>query len=350
MAVAVLSLALVSCDRSRQADPPPPIRPVLSLIVQPTAAEALNTFSGTVEPRYETDMGFRVAGRMVSRSLNVGDRVTKGQELARLDPTVERLAVASAEADLANARAQFTNALATFQRQQELLKTASAAQAQVDAAVAARDTAQARVGQAEASLEKAREQLGYTTLASDYDGVIASWSAEVGQVVSAGQTVVRIARPDERDAVFDVPDALVSRFPPGAAFTVTLLADPRLSVQGAVREVSPQADAATRTRRIRMTLDRPGDAFRLGTTVRTVLAEAAAPRLEVPVTAIVDRDGRSAVWLVVPAGTVQLRPVTLGTRDDVRAVVTAGLAAGDRVVIAGVHSLSDGEPVKLSEP
>ena len=346
---AALALLAGGCDRHRHDEPPPPIRPVLSLVVQPAAARAERAFAGTVEARYQAQLGFQTAGRMISRSANVGDRVAKGQQLATLDAAVARLALTSSQADLANAQAMLTNAAATYARQQELIKTQSVSQSQLDAAVATRDTAQAKVNQAKASLQKIQEQLGYTTLASDYDGVVASWDVEVGQVVSQGQTVVTIARPDARDGVFDVPDDLLGRFLPGARFEVGLLANPNLTVAGVVREIAPQSDAATRSRRIRLTLVDAADAFRLGTTVRIALTGTETLAIEVPSSAVLNRDGKTSVWLVGPDGKAVSRPVELGAARESAVAITEGLSAGDRVITAGVHSLSEGQPVKLSE-
>lgn len=340
-------LALAGCDE--QAPPPPPVRPVLSIVVQPGPAAPERFFTGLVEPRYRAQIGFRIAGRMVSREVNVGDLVSRGQPLAALDPALPRQALISAQASLAGAQAQLTNAAAAYGRQQDLLRSGTVSQAQVDAAVATRNTAQARVEQAQASLQKAEEQLGYTRLTSDYDGVIAAWNAEVGQVVSVGQTVVTIARPDERDAVFDIPDDRVDRFPQGASLPVTLLSRESLSVQGQVREVAPQSDAATRTRRIRLTLQSPPDAFRLGTTVRVGLTDTGAPRIELPASAILEHDGQTSVWLVGTDGRVARRAVSTGERRGDQVVLTSGIAAGDRVVTAGVHSLTDGQTVRITQ-
>lgn len=344
-----VALMLAGCGR-KQVEPPPPVRPVLNLVVEPTAAQPLRAFTGTVQPRYEAQLGFQMTGRMISRDVDVGDRVTKGQQLATLDPTVPRLALASAQADLANAQAQLTNAEATNKRQQELIKTGSVSQAQVDASVAANQAAQAKVTQARAALTKSQDQLSYTALKSDYDGVVASWNAEVGQIVSAGQTVVMVARPEIRDAVFDIPDDLMDRFHQGSTFTVTLLADASLSAQGEVREIAPQSDPETRTRRVRLTLLDPSDAFRLGTTVRIVLSGKEEPRIEVPQSAILERDGKSSVWLVGPGSTAVARPVVLGPRTGALVSVASGLQPGDRVITAGVHSLSEGQPITLPEP
>jgi RND family efflux transporter MFP subunit len=344
-----LAVFLASCGKDETV-PPPPVRPVLSLLITPKAPQGFGPFVGTVEPRYQAALGFRTSGRMVSRDANVGDTVAKGELLASLDPRVAQFALTSARADLANATAQLVNANATQERQRTLLQTQSVSQADVDSAVAARDTAQAKVNQAQASLVKAQEQAGYAALTSDYDGVITNWALEVGQVVSAGQTVVTVARPDIRDAVFDVPDDLIGKVVPDAAFMVSLQADTSVTVTGTVREIAPAADTATRTRRIRLTLVAPPPVFRLGTTVTMTLPGSGDSVIAVPASAVLDQDGQASVWLVTPGLTVARRTVTLGARRDDAVVVTTGLAAGERVVTAGVHSLSDGQPIKLLEP
>ena len=348
-AVLLAALVLAACDRKSGDEAPPPVRPALSLVVGPPARIAARSLTGTVEPRYQSQLGFQATGRMTSRDVNVGDRVARGQRLATLDPTVPRLAVQSAKADLANAQAALVNAEAGNRRQQELIKTDSVSQAQVDSAQAARDTAAARVRQAEASLQKAQEQLGYTVLTCGYDGVVAAWSAEVGQVVTSGQTVVTVARPDARDGVFDVPDDLVERFAPGARFAVALLADPSVTASATAREVSPMSDSATRTRRVRLTLEGTGEAFRLGTIVTTAVAGTPAPSVvTVPETAVLDRDGRSFVWIIGPEGRLAARPVALGPARDGAVPVLSGLAEGDRVLTAGVHSVTDGQAVTIA--
>jgi RND family efflux transporter MFP subunit len=343
------ALLLTACDRHAEEAPLPPIRPVLSTVVEPKAEQIFGPFAGTVEPRYQSNLGFRAAGRIVTRDKNVGDRVTAGERLASLDQTMARLAQMSAEADLINAQAQWTNAAATQMRQRALIQTGSVAQAQVDTAVAGNDTAEARVNQAKANLQKAQEQFGYTELHADYDGVIAVWNAEVGQVVAAGQTVVTVARPSLRDAVFDVPDDLIGTVQPQAIFTVSLQSDPSVATQGQVREIAPQADASTRTRRVRLTLTDPKRVFRLGTTVTITLTRPVPPRIDLPASAVFERDGQSFVWLFSANRTAERRPVTIDTRNDGTVAVTSGLAKGDRVITAGVHSLSDAQPVKLTE-
>lgn len=347
LAALAASLLLAACGK-KEAEAPP-VRPVLSLVVEPETSRLFGPFTGTVEPRYRTDLGFRTAGRIISRNVNVGDRVAKGDLLASLDASVARFGLASAKADLTNSQATLNNAARTEQRKAVLLQSGSTAQSQVDTAVADKGTAEARVNQSQASLTKARQQLDYTDLHSDDDGVITARSLEVGQVVTPGQTVVTVAQPGIRDGVFDIPDDLLGKVQPGARFSVTLQGDASIAVAGEVREIAPQSDAATRTRRVRLTLSDVPDAFRLGTTVTLTLHEPRPPTVMVPVTAILDKDGRSGVWLVSARNTAVARPVVLGPRRDDLVTVTDGLAKGDRVIVAGVHSLADGQPIKPIE-
>lgn len=348
LAALAATIALASCGQKKEAEAPP-TRPVLSLVIEPETSELVGPFTGTVQPRYKTDLGFRTAGRMISRSANVGDQVAKGDLLASLDASVARFGLASAKADLTNAQATLNNAARTEQRKTVLLQTGSTARSQLDTAVADKDTAEAKVNQSQASLVKAQQQLDFTDLHSEYDGVIQSWSVEVGQVVTPGQTVVTVAQPGVRDGVFDIPDDLLGTFQPGATFSVSLQADASIAIPGEVREIAPQSDAATRTRRIRLTLSDVPDAFRLGTTVSLTLQEPKPATVMVPAAAILDKDGQASVWLVSSANTAVAKPVTLGARRNDRVTVTEGLAKGDRLITAGVHSLADGQPITLLE-
>ena len=337
------AVALSGCEKESEA---PVIRPVLSMVVQP-ASRIVDSFTGTVQPRYQAELGFQAIGRMNARDVNVGDIVAKGQKLGALDPTVARLGVVSAKADIINARAVLVNAEAALERKRSLVKTGSGTQADLDTATASEQTAQARVTQAEANLQKADEQLGYMTLNSAYDGVVVSWSAEIGQVVSLGQTVVTIARPEIRDGVFDIPDDRINRFVPGSTFQVLLLVQDSVSARATVREIAPQSDPTTRTRRVRFTLEDPSEAFRLGTTIRLAAAKQEEDHIEIPPGAILSLNGHDSVWTVGSDNKTMLRAVIVAECNADRAVVTSGLKLGDRVVTAGVHSLSEGQSVKL---
>ncbi len=345
--VALCLLATACSEREEKQTNQPP-RPVLSVLVEPPTAAVFGPFTGTIQPRYQSTNGFQISGRILMRNANVGDLVKAGQVLASLDPKLSQFSVTSAQADSANARATLINAQANEERKRKLLadRTGGTTQAQVDDAIAGRETAQAALDQALASLRKAKEQLGYTQLRAEYDGVISSWDVEVGQVVSAGQAVVTIARPDIREAVFDVPAEQTKQMQQGAAFTVSLLTDNAVSTSGKIREITPLAEASTRTQRVRLSLEHPPEAFRLGTTVTVTQSHRIEPVIEIPAAAVLRGDGRAQVWIVTPSNTVELREIAIGKQAGETVAVSKGLAAGDRVVTAGVHSLTIGQRVR----
>jgi RND family efflux transporter MFP subunit len=327
----------------------PPVRPVLSVIVAPEAREGA-TFAGTVEARYESILGFRVLGRMVIRDVNVGDKVKKGARLAALDPTPFRLALEDAEADLARTEAHRQQAQLAAARQRNLFNQGVTAKAEFEAAQHEWESAEAATVAARANVRLAHERLSYTELHAEFDGVIAETKAQVGQVVQPGQEVVRIVRPEEREAVVDVPDHLAAHLHPGIDFIVTTETSPTTRVKGQVREIAPQADPATRTRRVRITLLDPPSNFRLGTIVSAVPETNARAEIELPSSALLERDGKTFVWVVDPiTSKASMREVKLGARDADSFQVVQGLAPGTRVVTAGVHSLSPNQVVKIAD-
>lgn len=341
------AIGVASCRE--EAAPPAPIRPVLSVVVAQEPAKIIG-FTGTVEPRYQVSLGFRVLGRLISREVEVGDRVTAGRRLAAIDRVALDLAVRSAEAELFTARAQLANAAGVEERQRTLFSQNTATQAQFEAAQEARASAQAGLRRAEANLAKSREQLGYAELRSDIDGVVTAIGAQVGQVVSPGQAVVTVARPEIREAVVDVPENTARELTPGTAFNVALQLDPSIQVPGRLREIAPQADPTTRTRRLLVTLSEAPEVFRLGTTVTLTLTTAAAPSIELPGTAVLQQDGREYVWVIDPAArTVSRREIKIAERRGAFVRVAEGLAAGTRVATAGVNSLKPGQSVKIAD-
>ncbi|MEW6640447.1 MAG: efflux RND transporter periplasmic adaptor subunit [Pseudomonadota bacterium] len=343
------SLMLAGCKEEAAApEPVRPVRPVLSMVVEPGLAGGA-AIVGTVQPRFKTDLGFRVLGRLIARSVNVGDVVEKGQTVAAVDPAALELAVRSATATVSSAQAQLTNATGAEGRQRALLETDATSRATFETAEQARAAAQASVVQAQANLTKAREQLGYAELKSDFAGVVTAVGAEVGQVVSPGQSVVTVARPDIREAVIDVSDDVATSLRIGQVFTISLQLDPAIKAEGKVREIAPQADQITRTRRVRITLQDPPGTFRLGTTVTTTLSDGDVRSLRLPASAVLTRDGKTFIWLVDTAShTVSLREIA-GTPDDGGLRVASGLAPGARVVTAGVHSLKEGQKVRIDQ-
>ncbi|RWL91626.1 MAG: efflux RND transporter periplasmic adaptor subunit [Mesorhizobium sp.] len=340
--------ALAACSRSEE-KPREVIRPVLSMVVEPKTAETFG-FAGSVEPQYSADLAFRLLGRVVSRDVKVGDLVTKGTTIAALDPTALELAVQASKADLSNAQAQFINAAASEDRQRQLLASANTSQATFDAAKQARQAAEAGVERANAALAKSQEQLGYARLFSDFDGVVTAVGAEVGQTVSAGQTVVTVARTDPREAVVDIPDQLTGALTVGMPFEIVLQSLPTIKTQAKLREIAPQSEGATRTRRVKLTLIDPPTAFRLGSTITATRVAGVNPTIELPISALLEKDGSEKVWIVDPqSSSVSTREIKVASKNGGSFTVAGGLEAGMRVVTAGVHSLSEGQKVKAPE-
>lgn len=304
---------------------------------------------GVVEPQYKTNLAFRVLGRLTGRPVSVGDLVSEGQTVGVIDATALELAVRSAKAELTKAEAQLATATATEERQRTLITTAATTKQTLDNAEQARAGADASVAHAQANLTKAIEQRGYAQIKADFAGVVTAVGAEVGQVVSPGQNVVTIARPDIREAVVDIGEDFPVPLEIGLPFTVGLQLLPAVQVEGKVREIAPQADPATRLRRVRIALNNPPESFRLGTTVTAALGKGQSPTLRVPASAVLAQDGANFVWVVdPPTSTVLLHKVDLAT-DQAGTRVPGGLAPGARIVTAGIHSLKQGQQVRIEQ-
>jgi RND family efflux transporter MFP subunit len=341
--IALLTLAGCKPDAEEAA----PIRPVLTIEAKVRTQETLGPFAGSIQPRYSTDYSFRLFGRMVSRPVNVGSIVKQGDELAATDPAVQVQLLRNAEAAVASAEAQYANAAAEEARQRPLVERNITPQAQFDSVVQAREAANASLIRARTSLKRAQDQLAYTRLVADFDGIVTAVYLDAGQVVSSGQRIMTIARPEIREAVIAVPPALADKLAAGAKFDIAVSLDQGPTVKAAgVRAVDPAADIATRTRNVYISLDNVPAPFRLGITVQVTLSQPVAPRVDLPATALLEKDGKTRVWIVEPAtGKVALRDVAVVMRDEGSISVT-GLAAGDRVVTVGVHSLTPGQLVK----
>ena len=345
--VSVVVWALATAGCSREAEKQEPVRPVLSTVLAPTSSAY--TVTGTVEPRFKTDLGFRVLGRLIARPVYVGDFVKQDQVVAAIDPTALELAVQSAKADLSRAHAQLVNAKATEDRKRVLEVSDAASKQALDDAEQARAGAEASVARAQANLQKSLEQLGYAQVKADFAGVVTMVAAEVGQVVSPGQSVVTVARPDVREALVDIGTDFPVPLHVGMQFNVSLQLLPAISVAGQIREIAPEADPATRTRRVRISLLDPPDKFRLGSTIRASFESPENSTLRVPESAVLTRDGKKFVWLVDSRSkTVSLHKLEL-LADTSGLRVTGGLDAGARIVTAGIHSLKDGQKVRIDD-
>lgn len=348
LTMALLVLPLVGCgDKDEKPEPP---RPVLYTVAQPQQVENLGRFAGTIQARYESTLGFRVGGRIARRYVDVGSEVKRGDLLAALDPTDLQNNLRASRSDLARIEAQWINAQANANRQQALFDRGVGARAQLDNALTDLRTNAASREQARAAAQQAEDQLGYGELRSDYDGVVTTWYVEAGQVVTAGQEVVALARPDVKEAVIDLPAGLVDNLPQDVRFQVAAQLEPSLVTEGRVREVEPQAERSTRTRRVRLSLAETPPAFRIGTSVSVTLSSEMAPRVELPASALMEKDGRTQVWVIDRQNqSVSPRDVHLIGRDDSHVTLDDGLQAGEWVVTAGVNSLQAGQKIKLDE-
>ena len=338
---------LSACHKAVEATLPD-VRPVRTVTVVEQPAGETVLLTGHIEAENEAALGFRISGRVIERLVNVGDRVSPGQILARLDPQDEQNGLRSARASLAAAQGQFTQARNNFERQKRLLERGVVSRAEFDQGQEGLETAQARVDDAEAQLKLASDRLSFTELKADAAGTVTARGAEAGEVVQTGQMIVRIARQDGRDAVFDVPAQLLRAEPADGDITVHLAEDPSVIATGRVREVGEQADPVTRTFQVKVGLTNPPPAMRLGSTVNGSVQLNSAPVISVPASALTRTNQQSAVWIVDPSKlTVSLRNIEVSRYDPATVVVSQGLETGDIVVTAGVQALHPGQKVRL---
>ena len=346
--VAALVFAATIAACAKHEPPPEPVRPVKLARVSMGETAAMTVFAGEVKPRHESELAFRIAGKLVARSVDVGARVQKGAPLARLDPSDVALQAQAAKAAVAAAETEYQFAKAEFERYENLhgLKFVSASA--LDQKRNLMNANRAKLEQAHAQREVAQNQAGYATLVADVDGVVTAVNAEVGQVVSAGQPVVRLARAEEREVAIAVPENRIDELKGARGIGVVLWAHPDRIYPAKVREIAPAVDAATRTFAVRVSILAPEAAVQWGMTANVVLqGEAGSLTALVPSTAIYHaQDGRPAVWIYDPAKrTVSLRVVTLGGFREEGALVASGLANGEWIVAAGAHKLREGQAV-----
>jgi len=345
--VAIIS-ALSACKKEEQAAAPN-IRPVRAVTVEPSEAGETVSLTGEIQPRYQADIGFRVNGKILERPVDVGTQVKKDDLLARLDPQQFRQDFEVAKAEVAKADAEVTRSQAQEYRQRELLKNGNTTRVHYDLALKTFKTAEAEADAARAKQIQASENLGYTDLKADNDGVISAIGAEPGQVVSAGQMVVRLAQPGEREAVFNLAEATFKNPPKNPTVEVKLVSNPDIKTEGKVRYLSPQADPTTRTFTVRVSLPDAPPQFRLGANVIGSVTVNEGSSIAIPGSALFQKDGQPAVWLVDKDGTVQLKPITVQRYQGESVIVGDGLARGDVVVTAGVQKLLPGQKVSLME-
>ena len=344
----LIAAAITACSE------PAPAPPAVPLVIAQRAvlgdARAQANFAGEVRARSESALGFRVGGKITERLVDVGAFVKPGMPLARMDARDLQLNAASVRSQLAAAQADRVQAQADYARYNDLYQKKFVSAAEIDKRKATLDVARARLAQAQAQLNVADNQSTYAVLVADRAGVITTVEADVGQVVAAGQTVVRLAREAEKEILITVPENRLPEVQSAQQIEVTLWAAPTMRYAGKVREISPSADAVTRTYAVRIAVAGADAGMRLGMTASVLLLQAGAGNAVVlPLTSLHQQGTNTAVWIVDAATqTVKLAPVKVGVfREDTVSFVS-GVKAGDLVVTAGVHKLTQGQKVRIA--
>jgi RND family efflux transporter MFP subunit len=345
------SIALLGC---KQPTPPSAEAPFVRAVeVQETALDRTAALTGGIQARHESNLGFRVAGKVVERPVDVGQRVAAGDLLARLDDQDQRNAVTATQSDVAAALAFVEESRSQEERQRKLLADGYTTRTQYDNAHRRHAQAQADLDSAQAKLRSARDTLSYTELRADRAGVISAKGAEPGQVVASGQMVVRLADPSEREAIFQIPGAsfrLEGRLKPPPV-EVRLVSNPDIVTEGTIREVSPGADPVTRTYTVKVALIDAPASFLLGSAVVGRAKLPARSVVNLPSSALFQTaGGEPAVWVVKrPEETVGLRPVSVLQYDTGTVTVASGLSGGETVVIGGGQKLRSGQKVSVKQ-
>ena len=323
-------------------------RPVLTQTVVPGAASTRDVYSGEIRARLETDLAFRVGGKLVARLADAGARVTRGKVLARLDPADAHLAAQASAAQLASADGDLTLAKAELDRHADLLAKKFISQSAFDLKQNAFNVAHARVDQARSQAAITSNQAGYTTLVADNDGIVLSVAADPGQVLSSGQAVMRIAYAGEKEVVINAPEGQLARFKPGQAVAIALWSDASTVFPGRIREIAGGADPVTRTYSVRVSALNPPANAKLGMTANVLFTSGEDPSLVLlPLSSLARQGSEAAVWVVDPASQqVKLRAVTIGQFREDGVTITQGLHPGDVVVTAGVHKLRENQVVR----
>jgi RND family efflux transporter MFP subunit len=342
---------LAGCGKEKPTDP---VRPRVQVQEVKTADfAAAVTLTGDIQARVQTQLSFRVGGKIIQRMVDVGDRITAKQVLAKLDPKDLQTNVDSAIAAEAAEQARVKQTAAAFVRQQKLLPKGYTSKSEYDSAQAQLRSSQSALKAAQAQLANAREQLGYTSLIADAPGIITARQAEVGQVVQATMPIFSLARAGERDAVFNVYESLFVQPPTDQPIEVTLLDNPTIKATGKVREVTPAVSAQTGTLQVKIALSSLPEGMDLGSVVSAALTVPAKQSVELPWSALTkglgDDLGKPAVWVVDDQKKANLRAVTVGRYLTGKVVIVDGLKNGEKVVVAGNQLLHPDMQVELAD-
>jgi RND family efflux transporter MFP subunit len=346
ISLAAMAISLTGCN-DKVAEKVTLSRPVLVATVHYEAESPERSFVGTIKPRIETDMGFRVPGKVAKRLVEVGQTVDVGQPLATLDEVDLKLQAEQAEAELHAATGVLAQASAAETRAKDLRAKGWTTDAQLDQAKAAGDEARARLNRAERSVELTANSVSYATLVADTRGVVTATLIDAGQVVASGQTAIRVARFAEKEAVVAISETLLGRAKDGAA-SVTLWSEPNKKYAAKLREVAPSADPATRTYLAKFSLPDAGDNVSLGMTATLTLCDPASSRVaRLPLSALFSEGTKPSFYVVDDKGEVGLKPVAVKSYESNDVVISGGVDEGAKVVVLGVQKLDPAQKVRV---
>lgn len=349
----VLAAGLAACTetKSDQANRADVVRAVIAQTVAFEPRTPSRTFVGTVRPRIESELAFRVGGKVAERYVQTGQRVKAGATLARLDETDLRLQREQAEAEVTAARASLAQAEAEDKRIVALRRDGWSTASAVDRQRAAVEEARGRLNRAERSVSLAANNLAYATLTADADGVVTATSIEPGQVIAQGQAAVRVARLDSREAVVSIPETLIDRVRRAEA-SVSLWSEPGKSFKGTLRELSPSADPGTRTYLARFTIEKAPDDLEFGLTASVTIGDQNDEKVaRLPLSALYNDGAGPSVFVVNPAdGSLSLKKVEVLSYEAREVIIRGGIVDGDQVVTLGVQKLDVGQKVRIVQP
>jgi len=359
-ATLVGAVMLSACKPQAAAAPPEVIRPVKTMIVGSASAASTDSYSAEIRPRVESQLAFRVGGKVIERLVDIGAVVKKDQMLMRLDPSDLQLSANAALAQVAAAKANDDVAQATLKRSQELAKQNFISAGALDQAIGAANASRAALAAAQATSALGANATQYGVLRADADGVVTALSAEVGQVVAAGTPVLKVSAGAGKDVVFAVPQSVAGLIKRGTPLEVQLWAKSGSTLAATVRDVSAIADSLTRTYAIKASLSDAQNAASLGSTATVAInskaitskASSSTASVLVPLASVMEAQGKVAVW-VVEGGVVKKRAITLAAsvpaaEADAVVAVISGLAPGAVIVTAGVHTLTEGQKVRTN--
>lgn len=345
--LAISLVLLVGCDKP--AEPAAPPRPTLTMVVGDSSALDSMVLVGEVRPRYEASQSFRISGKIIERKVDVGTQVKKGQLIARLDAADVNLNAAAAMADVRSAEASHALAVAELERQRQLFTKKFISASALDIREAELKTSAARLAQVKAQANVSGNQTRYASLLADRDGVVTMIRAEPGQVVEVGEAVVQIANLKETEVLVAVPESRMAEVKPGTPVTIKMWANPNKAYAGRVREIAPAADSATRAFNVRVSVTDADDLVKLGMTAGVKFKQQQAQQsqqLLIPLAALTERNGKKLVWVIDAESKAQPREVSAGEFSEQGVMITGGLQAGEKIAIAGVHTLVKGQHVK----